>query len=83
MSRTDPRVLHVRSGQRSVGELGRRERSPGTYFKYKDGLDEDCAVSLTMGVTPDPYIWAEGLYPIFDMNLPEGELRAELTRRFS
>ena len=83
MSDGERKVLQVKTGSQVTGELGRRDREPGSYFKYANGLNDDSAVSLTMGVTPDPYIWEDGLHPIFDMNLPEGELRAELTRRFS
>lgn len=66
----------------------------GTLFKSANrrqcfvfGYDAQCppaaAVSLTMPVLPDQYLFEPKLHPIFDMNLPEGWLGERLRKQFS
>lgn len=66
-----------------VGTLGRAAEPDQSTFSYLPGAAAQDAVSLTMPVRLDSYRWENGIAPIFEMNLPEGALRAELTRRFS
>lgn len=75
--------LDVDAGSMLAGTLGRAD-SPlgGSYFGYRSESEDD-AVSLTMPVRKQPYLWKAGVHPVFDMHLPEGELREALTRRFS
>jgi serine/threonine-protein kinase HipA len=43
-------------------------------------LDAQEAVSLTMPIRTESYIYKQGLHPIFQMNLPEGALRLAIER---
>lgn len=43
-------------------------------FTYRADAGRDVAVSLTMPVRPESWLFP-GLHPVFDMNLPEGNLR--------
>lgn len=51
-------------------------------FTYDLDCASDCAVSLTMPVETESYVYDE-LHPVFQMNLPEGDLRRTITLRFS
>lgn len=58
------------------------------YFQYKPDIhgrlpEPQKAISLTMPVIREPYEHRFMLHPIFDMNLPEGALADNLTKRFS
>lgn len=66
-----------------IGTLGRAAEPGQSTFGYLHDASAHDAVSLTMPVRLDSYRWENGIAPIFEMNLPEGALRAELTRRFS
>lgn len=75
--------LAVDTGGDFTGFLDRSQvKRESTLFTYAD-VPAEKAVSLVMPVRRDPYIWPAGLHPIFEMNLPEGELRQALIRRFS
>ena len=68
----------------AVGDLARADSTPGaTSFRYHQSAVESEAVSLTMPVRRDDYIWEYGLHPIFEMNLPEGYLKSRLHQMFS
>lgn len=64
-----------------AGVLGRAEER-----RYVFAYDLQCtsayAVSLTMPVDPESYVFDE-LHPVFQMNLPEGDLRETIRLRFS
>jgi serine/threonine-protein kinase HipA len=49
---------------------------------YRDGVEADDFVSLTMPVRREPWIWDDVLHPIFQMNLPEGYLLQVLQEQF-
>lgn len=69
-------------GQRS-GTLGRSAIQEHTYvFGYLPEATPHQAVSLTMPVLADQYGYRQGVHPVFQMNLPEGELRELLRNRF-
>ncbi|RJF96050.1 type II toxin-antitoxin system HipA family toxin [Noviherbaspirillum saxi] len=51
-------------------------------FTYDLKCESHCAVSLTMPVETESYIYDE-LHPVFQMNLPEGDLRRTIMLRFS
>lgn len=80
-------TLQVNIHQRQIAMLARSNTSPGgSYLNYQTGsqtLSDSQAVSLVMPVRSEPYQWPHGLMPFFDMHLPEGELRAALSNRFS
>ena len=81
-------MLKVYVEQQAVGKLYKSElqAESGQYFyTYQDQCPAENAVSLTMPVMADPYPYAykHKLHPIFDMNLPEGELGKRLRSRFS
>jgi serine/threonine-protein kinase HipA len=81
---TDPTQLAVRVADTPVGALqtdSRRSRLPTHSFIYQDRTPESLAVSLTMPVRPQPYLY-EGIHPIFEMNMPEGHLRLALMTMF-
>lgn len=79
--------LHVRINQHSVAWLRRSIATPGgSYLEYhreptRSNTQQD--VSLIMPYRHESYTWPSGLPPFFDMHLPEGELRAALSNRFS
>jgi serine/threonine-protein kinase HipA len=60
-----------------------RTGTSGSSFAYTPPLDASRAVSLTMPARLPSWNWPVGLAPIFDMNLPEGALRARLQRQFA
>ncbi|MEN3367414.1 MAG: serine/threonine-protein kinase HipA [Burkholderiales bacterium] len=51
-------------------------------FTYDRTCQSECAVSLTMPVETESYPFHE-LHPVFQMNLPEGDLRRALVLQFS
>jgi serine/threonine-protein kinase HipA len=55
----------------------------GSTFVYDTSADPNRAASATMPVRIASYNESVGLHPIFDMNLPEGELRERLRLRFA
>jgi serine/threonine-protein kinase HipA len=55
----------------------------GTTFVYDPKVASASAVSVTMPVRTASWDTPYGLAPIFDMNLPEGALRAYLMRSFA
>lgn len=75
--------LDIFAGKVRVGILGCSELQARTYlFNYLAAVDESQAISLTMPVLPDQYHFQQGVHPIFQMNLPEGELREMLRNSF-
>jgi len=74
-------ALHVNVLAQRVGELGRGD-GDHSVFAYTPGAALGQSVSLTMPARLESYKWERGVAPIFEMNLPEGALRAELQRRF-
>ncbi|SRR6266508_2515534 len=60
-----------------------RHRAHGTTFVYEPKVASERAVSVTMPVRIASWDAAFGLVPIFEMNLPEGALRAHLMRSFA
>lgn len=78
-------MLNVYVDNLHVGELFRGEMSerPEYLFGYTGQCPASHAVSLTMPVVRDQYTSEYVLHPIFEMNLPEGELRDRLQRSFS
>ena len=82
ISRRKGKMLNVLAGNRIAGQLNRV--SGNTFsFTYVPGAGEEEAVSLTMPVRPESWMWRHGLHPIFDMNLPEGALRRWIEDMFS
>jgi serine/threonine-protein kinase HipA len=51
-------------------------------FTYDRDVMNKFAVSLTMPISAQSYEYGRELHPIFQMNLPEGDLRAALTTMF-
>jgi serine/threonine-protein kinase HipA len=74
--------LQVNVRGRSVGALG-RVAEDASVFSYDSQTPQRESVSLTMPSRLRSYDWQRGVAPLFEMNLPEGALRAELQRRFS
>lgn len=66
------------------GAISRSDLEEDTFlFSYdSDCLDEQ-GVSLTMPVIPDQYDSMGFIHPVFEMNLPEGQLRQRLELMFS
>jgi serine/threonine-protein kinase HipA len=60
-----------------------RHGNRGATFAYEPELATARAVSVTMPVRLASWNASSGLLPIFDMNLPEGGLRARLSARFA
>jgi serine/threonine-protein kinase HipA len=58
---------------------GRLTKSSAKHIFGYD-LDTQEAVSLTMPIRTESYIYEQGLHPIFQMNLPEGALRLAIER---
>ncbi|WP_130908228.1 type II toxin-antitoxin system HipA family toxin [Pseudomonas sp. Sample_16] len=75
--------LAISVSSNAVGILGRGQSSADSVFAYAENASEQDAVSLIMPVRLESYAWEPGVPPVFEMNLPEGALRDELTRRFS
>lgn len=75
--------LRISVSEIAVGALGRGQSREDSIFTYGESAQEENAVSLTMPTRLESYTWERGVPPVFEMNLPEGSLREELTRRFS
>lgn len=59
-----------------AGRLTRAQQRHG--FTYELGASE--ALSLTMPVRVESYVYEQGLHPLFQMNMPEGYLRQAIER---
>src|ERR1700742_1691644 len=76
--------LSVFAGSRLAGALLRSDLDPDTIlFGYRDNIQAQNAVSVTMPVRADQYDSMAGLLPIFEMNLPQGSLRERLRMQFA
>jgi serine/threonine-protein kinase HipA len=75
-------MLGVWTDRQRAGILD-RHGARGTTFAYDPMVASNRAVSVTMPVRTASWNTSSGLAPIFDMNLPEGSLRAYLTRNFA
>jgi len=75
-------MLRVWTDSRHAGFLDRHGNRGGT-FAYEPELAVARAVSVTMPVRLASWNSSSGLLPIFDMNLPEGVLRARLVASFA
>jgi len=76
--------LNVFAADVQSGRLRRSDRDEDTIlFGYQDGCPVEAAVSLTMPVRADQYDAMGGLLPIFEMNLPEGQLKESLRNQFA
>ena len=66
------------------GLLTRSDVEQQSYlFGYDPACPDQAAVSLTMPVVADQYDSVGTIHPIFEMNLPEGQLRHRLELMFS
>ena len=80
----DNRALSVFASGSHCGVLTRSAVEEQTFlFGYDAGCADHHAVSLTMPVLPDQYDSVGTLHPVFEMNLPEGQLRHRLELMFS
>ncbi|MDR3640562.1 MAG: type II toxin-antitoxin system HipA family toxin [Humidesulfovibrio sp.] len=70
-------MIEVRAGKILSGRLTRTEQQRFA-FTYLPDVSAEASVSLTMPVRSESWIFAWGLHPIFQMNLPEGALRLHL-----
>jgi serine/threonine-protein kinase HipA len=75
-------MLRVWTDSQRSGLLD-RHGPRGTTFVYDPKVARLRAVSVTMPVRTASWDTSHGLAPIFDMNLPEGALRAYLMRTFA
>ncbi len=82
-------MLNIFVNNQQVGDVFRENKRsvrPDYFFGYKapNGatLKAEQAISLTMPITRAQYVQHGALHPIFDMNLPEGELALYLKRHF-
>jgi serine/threonine-protein kinase HipA len=75
-------MLRVWTDKRPSGLLD-RHGPRGTTFVYDPKIASARAMSVTMPVRTASWDAPYGLAPIFDMNLPEGALRAHLMRSFA
>lgn len=77
-------MLEVHAGNVFSGDLfrGSAPDRKSYVFGYSETCPPTAAVSLTMPVMRDQYVYPEVLHPIFDMNLPEGELAERIRRQF-
>src|SRR5262245_50773993 len=75
-------MLRVWTDSRHAGFLDRHEEA-GATFAYEPELTTARAVSVTMPVRLASWNSSQGLLPIFDMNLPEGVLRARISASFT
>ena len=75
-------MLRVWTDGQHAGLLD-RHGPRGTTFVYGPKVAPERAASVTMPVRTASWDASYGLAPIFDMNLPEGALRAHLTRSFA
>lgn len=79
-------MIKIFVDQKSTGSLYKSDLDIGLFYFGYDALSlSKDAVSLTMPVVSDPYPYdfKHKLHPIFDMNMPEGELRNHLFMQFS
>jgi serine/threonine-protein kinase HipA len=81
-------MIRVWSDSKPAGVLDKWAERPdrpkrGSTFAYDTAVSPDLATSVTMPVRIASYNEQVGLHPIFDMNLPEGELRERLRLRFA
>lgn len=75
-------MMRVWSDGQRAGVLDRL-LTRGSTFAYEAPAAPDRAVSVTMPVRVQSWDSKFGLLPIFEMNLPEGALRARLVRQFA
>lgn len=75
-------MLRVWADRQAIGLLD-RHGARGSTFVYDRDVRPSNAISVTMPVRVASWNFDFGLLPVFDMNLPEGALRAEIQRRFS
>jgi serine/threonine-protein kinase HipA len=75
-------MLRVWVAGKPVGTLD-RFGTRGFTFVYDAATNPQLAVSVTMPIRTASWNTANGLAPIFEMNLPEGALRQRLVLRFS
>jgi serine/threonine-protein kinase HipA len=75
-------MLRIWTDSQQAGFLDRHGNRGGT-FAYEPELATARAVSVTMPVRLASWNSSDGLLPIFDMNLPEGVLRARLSASFA
>jgi len=76
-------MLDVHAADILTGQLFRGAAERKRYvFGYRDDCPSAGAVSLTMPVVREQYAYDGTLHPIFDMNLPEGELAERIKRPF-
>lgn len=78
-------MLKVHVGQQLAGSLFKSEAERSKFcFAYDEQCSPQAAVSLTMPVMRDQYFSDhKALHPVFDMNLPEGDLGKRLRSQFS
>ena len=79
-------MIKIFVDQKPTGSLYKSDLDIGVFYFGYDALSlSKDAISLTMPVVRDPYPYnfKHQLHPIFDMNLPEGELRNHLFKQFS
>lgn len=72
--------LEVRVQNRRVGVL--EQSGLKHVFTYLPDTPDSHFVSLTMPVRAESYVWASGLHPFFQMNLPEGYRKDALRQKF-
>lgn len=75
-------MIRVWAGEEGAGVIDRLGER-GSTFVYDPLASEKQTVSLTMPVRTQGWDTDFGLTPIFEMNLPEGVLRARLARQFA
>jgi serine/threonine-protein kinase HipA len=75
-------MLQVWTDSKPAGVLD-RHRERGATFAYNPKAAPERAASITMPVRTASWNSTYGLLPVFEMNLPEGMLRAYLTRNFA
>jgi serine/threonine-protein kinase HipA len=80
----DNQALSVFASGSHCGVQSRSALEEQTYlFTYDAACADRHAVSLTMPVLPDQYDSVGTIHPVFEMNLPEGQLRHRLELMFS
>jgi serine/threonine-protein kinase HipA len=76
-------VLNVWIEQQLSGVIAHNKENSANYdFAYRQPRMQAEEVSLTMPYDVASYLYRGGLHPIFQMNLPEGELRGSIERKF-
>lgn len=74
-------MLNVWISKDAVGSVDRHPTEAGDYvFAYHSTHQAGQDVSLTMPYSLESYGYKNGLHPVFQMNLPEGFLRASIER---